>query len=70
MKNNELLSQILKRTNDLIVSDEYKKAYSIGNFVSDGTHDVFTKNNELPRLCGSSLFLVNTSCVPSLTYLS
>lgn len=29
MKNNKLLSQILKRTNDLIISDEYKKAYSM-----------------------------------------
>lgn len=34
MKNNKLLSQILKRTNDLIISDEYKKAYSIGNSFS------------------------------------
>ena len=30
------------------------------NYVSDGTHDVFTKNNELPHNLGSSLFLVKT----------
>ena len=35
----------------------YKTAF---NTVSDGTHDVFTKNNELPHNLGSSLFLVKT----------
>lgn len=34
MENTKLLSQILKRTNDLIVSAEYKEAYSIANSFS------------------------------------
>ncbi|CAI3537557.1 hypothetical protein [Clostridium neonatale] len=34
MKNIKLLSQILKRTNKLIVSDEYKQSYSLGNSFS------------------------------------
>ena len=34
MENTKLLSQILKHTNNLIISDEYKEAYSIGNSFS------------------------------------
>lgn len=37
MKNIKLLSQILKRTNKLIVSDEYKQSYSLGNSFSELT---------------------------------
>lgn len=32
MENTKLLSQILKHTNNLIISDKYKEAYSIGDF--------------------------------------
>lgn len=34
MKNSKLLSLILKETNDLITSNEYKEAYSLGNSFS------------------------------------
>lgn len=34
MKNIKLLSQILKETNELIISNEYKEAYSLGNSFS------------------------------------
>ena len=34
MKNIKLLSQILKRTNKLIISNEFKEAYSLGNSFS------------------------------------
>ena len=47
MKNIKLLSQILKRTNKLIISDEYKQSYSLGNS--------FLKNL-LRRLCVSANF--------------
>ncbi len=34
MKNTKLLSLILKETNNLITSNEYKEAYSLGNSFS------------------------------------
>lgn len=38
MKNTKLLSLILKETNNLITSDEYKEAYSLGNSFSNTVH--------------------------------
>ena len=34
MKNIKLLSRILKKTNKLIISNEFKEAYSLGNSFS------------------------------------